>query len=329
MHREDTKGTKRRREGLSAGAAKTGPASSSATGGFTSKSAPWLFLAPFLVCFALFTVYPLVQSVVLSMQTTFGPGATKFVGLSNYRGLMHDPLFWIALKNTAVYTLGSLFIQLPIALGLALVLETPGLKGRSWIRLLLFSPSMVGVVFASMMFALIFEKQTGLANQGLRAMLAPLGIEWNLDFGWLQQHVMSALIVASLWMFVGFNMTFFSAALQNVRKDLLEAAVVDGAGPIRRFFTVTVPAIRPVAGFVVLMSVIGSFQLFELPFIMFNNTSGPDNRAMTIVLYLFQNGFETGDLGYASAIGWALAIILLACAGIQRLTARGEEAGAA
>ncbi|MGH7245113.1 MAG: carbohydrate ABC transporter permease [Phycisphaerales bacterium] len=294
--------------------------------GLSSRAAPWLFLAPFLVCFAVFTLYPLVQSVVLSMQTTFGPGATRFVGIANYRALMHDPLFWIALKNTCVYTLGSLLVQLPIALGLALVLETPGMRGRSWVRLLLFSPSMVGVVFAAMMFALIFEKQTGLANQGLHAMLKPMGIDWSLDFGWLQQHVMSALIVASLWMFVGFNMTFFSAALQNVRKDLIEASVVDGAGPIRRFWTVTVPAIRPVAGFVVLMSVIGSFQLFELPFIMFNNTAGPDNRAMTIVLYLFQNGFETGDLGYASAIGWALAVILVVCAAFQRLTARGEEA---
>lgn len=300
----------------------------SAGSGFRSRLAPWLFLSPFLACFALFTLYPLVQSVVLSMQTTFGPGATRFVGLSNFRGLMRDPLFWTALRNTCIYTLGSLFIQLPLALGLALVLETPGLRGRSWIRLLLFSPSMVGVVFAAMMFALIFEKQTGLANQVLHAMLKPLGVDWSLDFGWLQQHVMSALIVASLWMFVGFNMTFFSAALQNVRKDLIEASVVDGAGPIRRFFTVTVPAIRPVAGFVVLMSVIGSFQLFELPFIMFNNTAGPDNRAMTIVLYLFQNGFETGDLGYASAIGWALALILLVCAGVQRLVARGEEASA-
>lgn len=292
------------------------------------QAAPWLFLSPFLICFALFTLYPLYQSVVLSMQTTFGPGATQFVGTSNFRALLQDPLFWTALRNTCVYTLGSLLIQLPIALGLALVLETPKLRGRGWIRLLLFSPSMVGVVFAAMMFSLIFEKQTGLANQGLRSLLGPIGVDWSLDFGWLQQYVMFTLIISSLWMFVGFNMTFFSAALQNVRKDLIEASVVDGAGPIRRFFTVTVPAIRPVAGFVVLMSVIGSFQLFELPYIMFNRTAGPDNRAMTIVLYLFQNGFESGDLGYASAIGWALTVILVLCAAFQRLTARNEEASA-
>ncbi len=295
---------------------------------FRGKSTPWLFLTPFLACFAVFTLYPLAQSVILSLQTTFGPGATRFVGWANYSALVRDPLFWTALRNTCVYTLGSILVQLPLALGLALVLETPGLRGRGWVRLLLFSPSMVGVVFAAMMFGLIFEKQTGLANQGLHSLLAPLGVNWSLDFGWLQEHVMMALIVASLWMYVGFNMTFFSAALQNVRKDLIEASVVDGAGPIRRFFAVTVPAIRPVAGFVVLMSVIGSFQLFELPYIMFNTTAGPDNRGMTIVLYLFQNGFEAGDLGYASAIGWALALILIVCAAFQRLSARGEEGAA-
>ena len=123
-------------------------------------------------------------------------------------------------------------------------------------------------------------------------------------------------------------MTFFAAALQNVRKDLVEAAIVDGAGPVSRFWNVTIPAIRPVAGFVVLMSVIGSFQLFELPYIMFSSSAGPDNRALTIVLYLFQNGFEVGDLGYATAIGWALAVILVGCTMVQRLLARGEEASA-
>ena len=293
-----------------------------------SPLAPWLFLSPFLICFGVFTVYPLIQAVLLSTQTTFGPGATRFVGANNFIALFRDPLFWKACSNTLVYTLGSIFIQLPLALGLALLLESPNLRGRSWLRLVLFSPSMVGVVFAAMMFGLIFEKRTGLLNQLLHGTLGIVGIEWDLDFGWLQQHVMLGLIVASLWMYVAFNMTFFAAALQNVRKDLVEAAIVDGAGPVSRFWNVTVPAIRPVAGFVVLMSVIGSFQLFELPYIMFSSSAGPDNRALTIVLYLFQNGFEVGDLGYATAIGWALAVILVGCTMVQRLLARGEEAAA-
>lgn len=309
-------------------AGKRGAGSAPAAGVTAGSLTPWVFLAPFLMCFAVFTVYPLAQSMVLATQTTFGPGATKFVGGANFAALVADPLFWRALGNTGVYTLGSLFVQLPLALGLALLLETPNLRGRSVIRLVLFSPALVGVVFAAMMFALLFQRQTGLINQVLHGLLGAVGVGWSVDFGWLQEHVMLGLIGASLWMYTGFNMAFFSAALQNVRKDLVEAATVDGAGPIARFCHVTVPAIRPVAGFVVLMSVIGSFQLFELPYIMFSSSAGPDNRGLTVVMYLFQNGFELGDLGYASAIGWALALILLACAILQRLSAKGEEEGA-
>jgi ABC-type sugar transport system permease subunit len=126
-------------------------------------------------------------------------------------------------------------------------------------------------------------------------------------------------------MWVGFNMIYFLAALQNVSKDLSEAATLDGAGPFRRFVSVIVPAIRPIAGFVVLLSVIGSFQLFELPWILLNNAGGPDNSGLTIMSYLYQMGFESGDLGYASAIGWILAVVLIGCAAVNRFTSRGEE----
>jgi len=104
------------------------------------------------------------------------------------------------------------------------------------------------------------------------------------------------------------------------------AAIVDGAGPWQRFRHVTIPAIRPVAGFVVLLSIIGSFQLFELPFVLLNNTAGPDNRGLTIVMYLYQTGFEIGDLGYASAIGWSLAILLMILAvALRRVLKRYED----
>ena len=137
---------------------------------------------------------------------------------------------------------------------------------------------------------------------------------------------MTGLIVAGMWMYVGFNMVYFLAALQNVDRSIEEAALVDGAGPWQRFRHVTVPAIRPVAGFVVLLSIIGSFQLFELPFVLLNNTAGPDNRGLTVVMYLYQTGFEVGDLGYASAIGWSLAILLMILAvGLRLVLQRYED----
>lgn len=141
----------------------------------------------------------------------------------------------------------------------------------------------------------------------------------------MERFVLSALVIATLWMFVGFNMVYFLAALQNVDRSLLDAAKVDGAGPWQRFRHVTLPAIRPVAVFVVLLSLIGSFQIFELPYVLLRNSAGPDNRGLTTVMYLYQTGFEQSDLGYASAIGWSLAILLVALAIGQRIAMRKLE----
>lgn len=287
------------------------------------RLAPYWLLAPFTAVFALFIAYPLVQSVVLATHTTFGPDATVFVGLDNFRFLIADPQFWVALRNTVIFTLGSVFIQLPLSLGLAMLLNRPDIRAKGAFRLIFFSPVLVGFVFVAMLFRLIFEKQTGLLNLSLHA--ATDGW-WSLDFPWLQNYIMLALIIAALWMYVGFNMVYFLAALQNVRKDLQEAALVDGAGPWHRFRHVTLPAIRPVATFVVLLSVIGSFQLFELPWIMLPDPPASyENRALTIVMYLYHTGFEVGDLGYASAIGWAMAVLLLGAAGVQLYLSRADE----
>lgn len=288
--------------------------------------APWIMLAPFLCVFALFIAYPLLNSLVLSTQQTYGPGSVRSVGLDNYRALLADPLFWKALRNTTVFALASVFLQLPLSLVLALLLNRPDVRCRGLFRLAFFAPALVGTVFVGMIFAVLFDKRTGLINAALHYATSPLGrFRWDLDFAWLQDHIMPALVLASLWMWVGFNMVYFLAALQNVPRELVEASRVDGAGPWRRFTAVVVPAIRPVAGFVVLMSIVGSFQLFELPWILLNNTGGPENRGLTVVTYLYQAGFESGDLGYASAIGWVLAVLLILCALGQRLLARGEE----
>lgn len=296
-----------------------------------SRRTPWLFLSPFLVVFAVFTAWPLGRSMVLSLNHSYGPSNSAFVGLGNYRAMIHDPVFWVALKNTTLYTLGSVFIQLPLALGLALALEVPGIKGTRLARVVLFSPSMVGVVFSAMIFGLLLESRTGLINVSLNRATSflPEGSRWSIDFPWLTEHVLPGLILASLWMYVGFNMVYFSTALQNVRKDLLEAARVDGAGPVGRFVHVTIPAIRPVASFVTLLSVIGSFQLFELPYLILDVAGRPSEKGITLISYLYTNGFDLGDLGYASAIGWVVGVILIVATVVERRVARGEEEAAA
>jgi ABC-type sugar transport system permease subunit len=285
----------------------------------TSRFAPWFFLLPFIAIFGVFTLVPLLDAIRLAFRQTYGPGFSKPVGLDNFIHLASDPLFWTAAKNTVLFTAGSVFIQLPLSLLLAMVLNRPGIRGRAALRLVFFAPSLVGVVFVAMIFLMLLEKRTGLINVALHA---TIGLD--LDFPWLETHIMPALILATLWQYVGFNMLYFLAALQNVSQELVEAATLDGAGPLGRFWNVTVPSIRPIATFVILLSIIGSFQLFELPFVLLQGSGGPSNRGLTIVMDLYQTGVETGDLGYASAIGWTMGLALIGFAVAQRILARGE-----
>jgi ABC-type sugar transport system permease subunit len=276
-------------------------------------------MAPFVLVFGTFMVYPLVQSVVLAMQQTFGPKTAVFVGLQNFRDLFADRFFWLAMRHTLVYAMASVTLQLPVSLGLAMLLNRPSVKGRALFRLIFFSPSLVGIVFVAMMFALMFHEREGLVNVLLRTVMP----HFPPEFPWLQRHVMPALIIATLWMSVGFNMVYFLAALQSVDRDSLEAADVDGANAWQKFCHVILPAIAPVTSFVVLLSLIGGLQLFELPFILLNGP-GPENRGLTVVMYLYQYGFEVGDLGYASAIGWTLALVLMGLIVVQRLLSRED-----
>ncbi len=284
----------------------------------------WAALVPFMVLFMVFMVYPLIQSATLSVNQTFRPETREFVGPRNFKLLIQDPVFWTSIKNTLYYTLGSLFIQLPMAFGLALVLNSRRLLGRSLYRLIFFSPQLMGLVFVSILGALAFEKRAGLVNRSIAWITQN---DSMLEIDWLQSYIMPVLILISLWLYVGFNMIYFLAALQNVNRTLLEAAEIDGAGALSKLRHVVFPAVRPVATFVVLLSMIGSLQLFELPYILLEGSGGPNNQGLTVVMYLYQNGFELGDLGYASAVGWALAFMLIGLALVQVYMVRREEAG--
>lgn len=287
--------------------------------------APYLFVSPFLILFGAFGLWPIVKSLVLSLYVTSGPKDQVFVGLANFRFLLGDADFHIAVRNTAVFALWSVFVQLPLALGLALLLSQRWLRGREWLRLAFFSPNLLGQVFVAVLFSVLFVPQYGLLNTVLHSVTAWLhaAIPWMpivaLDTKWLANPalVMPALVLTSLWMYVGFNMIYFLAALQAVDRDLYEAATVDGANAWQQFGAVTLPGIRPVAVFVLITSTIGSFQLFELPYIMLGNGPGPNKAGLTIVMYLYQTGFVAGDLGYASAVGWTLALGLLVISLIQ------------
>jgi len=278
------------------------------------RYAPYIFVAPFLAAFAAFSLYPIAKSLALAFYITNGPKSQVFAGFGNFAFMLRDPDFYKAVWNTSVFAFFSVFLQLPLSLALALLLNRRMVRGRDFFRFSFFSPHLVGQVFVAVLFTVIFAPRFGLLNIILHALAGT-----PLDTRWLSNPplVMPALVLTSLWMYVGFNMIYFLAALQAVNQDLYDAAQVDGANEFQQFLHVTLPAIRPVAVFVVVFSTIGSFQLFELPYLMLGNGPGPDNAGLTIVMYLYEKGFLSGDLGYASVVGWTLALGVLVLSLVQ------------
>ena len=278
------------------------------------RTAPYVFLAPYLALTCIFFIYPFINAIILAFHQTNGPSSSVFVGLSNFTFVLHDADFYKALKNTTIFAVFSVFLQLPLSLGLALLLNSRKDKMKGFFRLVIFSPHLVGQIFVGVLFSVMFTPHYGLVNRFLQSLF-----NWGLDERWLEDAslVMPALILTSLWMYVGFNMIYFLAALQNVEQDLVEAARIDGANHWQMFRHITVPAIKPVATFVVIMSTIGSYQIFELPYSLLKQTFGPDNAGLTVVGYLYNAAFETGDLGTGAAVGWLLAFIIFVISLVQ------------
>jgi ABC-type sugar transport system permease subunit len=291
-----------------------------------AKYAPYLFVAPFLLLFLGFMVYPLLRSVSMSFYSYAGPHTSRFVGLGHYRFFLGDFLLWIAVANTLIYALLFMALQIPLSLGLALLLNNPRVRYRNVFRFAFFAPYLVGNVFVSVIFVLLLSQRHGLIPKAL-GLLNPSWLELN----WLGDPIYArvAIVLASLWLSVGWGMVFFLAALQGVDRELYDAAAVDGAGPWSRFWNVTLPGIKPVMTFLVVSGTIGALQLFELPYVIFlqnGSAAGPKWAGLTIVMYLYQQGFDLGDIGAACAVGWFLVILILGVALVQiRISRAGRE----
>jgi ABC-type sugar transport system permease subunit len=282
------------------------------------KLAPYVFVSPFVVLFCCFMLYPLGRSIVLSLHKASGPTKLRFVGLENYRFLLTDELFWLAVANTLYFAFMFLLLQIPLSLGLALLLNNPRVRFRNFFRFAFFSAHLVGNVFVAIIFRLLLTERHGLVNKTIGALFPFIGAEVK----WLSKPelMMPSVVLAALWLSLGYGMVYFLAALQSVDRELYEAAEVDGAGKWSRFWNVTLPGIRPVLLFIIFVGTIGALQLFELPYVLsaeINEGAGPNNSALTIVMYLYNLGFSVGDIGYASAVGWALVVLIFSVSLLQ------------
>lgn len=271
-----------------------------------ARLAPYLFCAPFVALFAAFMAYPLARSLTMSLHRTVGRDQ-RWAGARNYAFLTFDPVMWIAALNTAGYAVAILCVQLPASLALAVLLNGKRVRYREAFRFAFFSPFLVGQVFVALISGLMLS-HNGPANQIIRAFAPSAEVNWLSD----PVYARLAVVLTSLWLGVGFGMMYLLASLQSVDRELYEAADVDGANAWSQFVNVTLPGIRPVLSFLVLSGIIGGLQMFELPYLLFNGP-GPGGAGQTVVAYLF-GWIQSGDLNTAAAVGWMLAIAVIALA---------------
>ncbi|MCC9306245.1 sugar ABC transporter permease [Kitasatospora sp. RB6PN24] len=283
----------------------------------TARLAPYLFILPALALFAGFRLYPIGWSFVLSLYHTEGM-TQSWTGLGNYQRLIHDPLFWKALGNTALILVVQVPVMLCLALGLSVALNSALLRWKPLFRLGFFLPVVTGLVTYGLMMGALLNQDSGAVNWLLGLVGLP-EVHWLTDPFWAKVSVMLALT----WHYTGYNAVIYLARLQGIPDEHYEAAAVDGAGAWRRFWHITLPGLRPAMLLTVVLSTIGTLQLFDEPFIM--TGGGPDNATTTIGVYLYQTGFRYFDFGYASAIGYALVLIISVLGLIQVKLAKEED----
>ena len=266
----------------------------------------YLFIAPAVIVFAIFVIVPIIASFLLSFARYDILHPPTFVGLDNFVNLVtQDPRFWKAFRNTVLYTLGVVPTGITLSLLLAVALEELP-RGKQFFKVLYFIPTVTSVVAIAVIWKWLFAgEKYGLINYGLiRLGLHP--IDWLLSPTWL----LPAIMIMSIWAGLGYNMLFFSAGLSTIPQTLYEAAKVDGASWWQRFWHVTLPMLRPTLLLVVVMSVINSFQVFDQAYIITAGTSegvgGVLDGGLTLVSYLYEQGFQRFQMGYASATAYLM-----------------------
>jgi ABC-type sugar transport system permease subunit len=278
----------------------------------------YLFLAPSCAILLVFVAYPIVQSFWMSLHDwSFFASHHRWVGLSNYRELLHDSRFWNALKNTAIYT--GCVVPLQVGLGLALAVALQRATRRNTLlRSIYFFPVISALATMGIVWKFLLDPNIGMIPH----LLSAAGLA-SPDFLQSTTWALPSIIVVGVWKSVGFSMVIFLAALQDVPESLLEAAALDGAGAWMRFRRVTLPLLRPSMLFAAIIATIASMQLFDLVYVM--TKGGPLFHTETLVTYLYEVGFQNFRSGYAAAISWVLFLLIMLLSIFQLRLFRYDE----
>lgn len=261
-----------------------------------------LFVGPWLVGFLVFFLYPFLATFFYSFTSYDIVQAPHWIGLSNYRGLFNDHLFWVSLWNTGYYTVLEVPLSTIVAVGLAMLLNMQ-VKGLAWYRTAFYLPTVVPLVAGSMLWLWLFNPSFGIINAALNAVHIP-GPGWMFSTVWAKP----TFILMGIWA-VGAPMVIYLAALQGVPAEMYEVAALEGAGPWQRTRHVTLPMISPAILFNVVLSLVASLQYFTQAYVM--TQGGPTNATLFYSLYLYNQAFQYLHLGYASAMAWLLFVIVV------------------
>jgi cellobiose transport system permease protein len=272
----------------------------------------YLAISPFFMLFLVFMLFPVIFSVYLAFQEWDGLGEMEFVGLRNFEFLLKDSLFWLSLKNTFLIWFMSTVPTLFLALVIANMLNS-SVRFTGFYRIAYFVPNVTSVVAIAIFFGSVFATNAGLINVIL-GWLSASPVQWLVN-EWTIKIVIATLIC---WQWTGYNAIIYLAGLQAIPTEMYEAAKIDGAGPVQIFFRITIPQLRPIILFTVVISTINGMQTFTEPQVLFSsnvansaNSGGPGSAGLTAILYFYREAFNNNDYGYGAAIAWAVFLVIL------------------
>jgi len=279
---------------------------------------PLMYLVPFLIFFIAFEIYPIVYGLYVSLTAWDLLTDPRWVGLSNYTALLKDSLFQTSLRNTVLFVALDAPLAVVIPLGLAMLVNE-NMPGRTLFRSAFVAPLMISASSIGVLWQWFYNPAFGLINY-YAIMIGLPGQHWLSEAGWAT----FAIVLTTVWWTSGFNMVLFLAGLQNIPQHLYDAAKVDGAGQWALFRNITLPGLRPTSLFVGVTTIIGAFRVFAQILVMTNNSGGPFDSTRSLVMHLYQTGFQFFRMGGASAVAWVLFLIVSVFTLIQFQMQRGS-----
>lgn len=273
---------------------------------YDQRVAPYVFILPFILIFCIFSIYPIASTIIMSFQKVL-PGEISFIGLKNYKRLIGDQVFLIALWNSFKYMIITCLLLIPIPMILAVVVNGKNMPCPNLFKSILYLPSIASVVVCGTIFRLAFSESSDSLMNEVIGLFGMDPIQWLRD----SSTGFAVLILLCCWRWMGVNMMYFTSGLKSIPQELYESADIDGATAIQKFFHVTMPLLKPTTIYVLTISIYAGLAMFTESFMLWNGNNSPDNMGLTIVGYLYRQGIEKNNMGYGSTVGIVLLIIAM------------------